>query len=408
MVDELRPITEDEYGAWQRVLAAGFSEVPEPDQTAMWRAFTEFDRTLGAVEDGEFVGTTAAFSFEMSVPGGAMVPTGGVTAVAVLPTHTRRGVLTAMMRRQLDDIRERGEPLAALGASESLIYGRFGYGLAIAGEHWQIDRVRAQFLRPPGAETGGRVRIIQRSEALERFPAAYERTLGVVPGGTRHPETWWPARYAEANEMMQKIEPFLVVFERNGVDEGYATYAVRELPGTPAPRELQVRRFYPATSEAHEALWRYIFSVDLIDTIEAHHMATDDPLPWMLTDPRRLRRNTYDVLWLRLVDVPAALEARTYARPGRLTIEVNDAFCPWNQGTYTLEVDDDGAASCTASGGTPDLSLDVDALGAIYLGGTSLATLALAGRATEHADGALARASAMFRTERAPWNPLIF
>ncbi len=410
MVDELRPIAEDEYEAWQRVLAAGFSEVPEPAQLAQWRANFEFDRTLAAFEHGEIVGTTAALSFQMHVPGGAMVPTAGVTAVTVLPSHTRQGVLTAMMRRQLEDVHERGEPLAALQASESLIYGRFGYGVAIPAEQWRIDRVRARFLRPPAEETGGRVRIVQRPEALERFPSVYERSVSAVHGELRHPDSRWASIYGpgEWEEHARKEEPFLALFERDGADEGYVTYAVKALPvpsdvpGSPAPRMLTVRAFAAATPEAHEALWRFIFAVDLIDTILTYNRAIDDPLPWMLFDPRRLRRSVFDMIWLRLVDVPAALAARTYSSPGRVTIEVRDSFCPWNAGLYALEADDRGAATCEPVRGAPDLTLDVDSLAAAYLGATSLTALARSGRVDEHTADALERASAMFRTDRAP------
>ena len=410
MVDELRPIAEQEYERWNQVPFAGFSNIPEPGEIAGWRERTEFDRTLVAIEDGQMVGTTAANTNSMHVPGGALLPTAGVTAVAVLPTHRRRGVLTQMMRRQLDDVRARGEVLAALWASESVIYGRFGYGMAIPGEVWRIDRVRAEFAQPPRDEGARNVRFVDRAEALARFPAIHERVARSRAGGLLPPEGWWNSQYGDGEwkEEMQKQEPFLVIFERGGTDQGFASYRVRGSEGPVSTRELDVRSLHAASAEAHESLWRFIFGIDLVETVLARNQPIDDALPWMLRDIRRLRRNVYDGIWLRLVDVPAVLAARTYSTPGRLVLEVDDAFCPWNEGTYALEVAEDGSARCLPADDAPALALAADALGAIYLGGTSPVTLAAAGRIVEHEAGAVSRAEAMFRTDSAPWCALYF
>jgi len=391
---------------------AGFSNIPEAGELAGWRERMEFDRTLVAIEDGQMVGTTAVNSYSMHVPGGRMVPTAGVTAVSVLPTHRRRGVLTSMMRRQLDDVRARGELLAALWASETLIYGRFGYGMAIPRETWQIDQIRAGLSRPTRSEGAGHVRLLTRAEALDRFPGIYERVVDSTPGMLQPPDGWWRAQYGEGDwsEVAQKEEPFLVVFERDGVDEGFASYKVSDFDSVQmrSVRTLSVKSLYATTAEAHEGLWRFIFGVDLIDKVMAGNRAVDDPLPWMLRDLRRLERDVSDAIWLRLVDVPAALAARTYSETGRLIVGVRDEFCSWNDGRYALEVATDGTASCLASDDPPDLELDVDTLAATYLGGVSLATLARAGRVHGHVAGAVARAEAMFRTERAPWTALDF
>ncbi len=407
---ELRPISESEYERWNQVPYAGFSEIPPPSQIAMWRAKLEFDRTLGALEDGDFVGTTAVNSFQMHVPGGAMVPTAGVTAVSVLPTHRRRGVLSAMMRRQLDDIRAAGEPLAALWASESVIYPRFGYGLAVSGEEWHIDRVRAEFVRPPNEESGGRVRMASREDVASRFEGIYERVVGAHHGMLQPPDSWWYSTWADGpwSEAAEKHEPFLAIYDRNGVDEGFISYQVTDWTSPRGGRQLDVQRLIASTSEAHEALWRFAFGVDLVDRIHARNRSVGDALPWMLRDQRQLERSVFDMIWLRLVDVPRALEARTYSTPARLVIEVADTFCPWNEGTYILESDASGAASCTPTDEAPHLSLSASDLGAIYLGGTSPTTLARAGRVTEQLPGALAKAEAMFRTDAAPWCDLDF
>ena len=410
MALELRPIADHEYDRWNAVPSAGFSETLDPGHISNWRAKLELDRSLVAIEDGDFVGTTAVNSFQMHVPGGAMVPTAGVTAVSVLPTHRRRGVLTAMMRRQLDDIRGAGEPLAALWASESLIYPRFGYGLAISGEEWTIDRVRAEFARPPSDEAGGRVRMAPRDDVAARFPAIFARTTEAHHGMLRPGDPWWFSTWAEGpwSDALSREEPFHAIYERDGVDEGFISYRVSDVAGPPSVRELGIKRLLAATPEAHEALWRFAFGIDLVDRIRARNQGTGDALPWMLRDQRRLERRVYDMIWLRLVDVPAALEARTYAIPARLVIEVADPFCDWNEGTYVLESDASGDATCTRADEPPHLSLAASDLAAIYLGGTSPTTLARAGRIAEHLPRAVAKAEAMFRTDADPWCALDF
>lgn len=410
MVDELRPISEDEHAEWNQVPYAGFSNIPEAGELAGWRERTEFDRTLVAIEDGQMVGTTAVNTYSMHVPGGAMVPTAGVTAVSVLPTHRRRGVLTSMMRRQLDDVRARGEVLAALWASETVIYGRFGYGMAIPQETWRIERVRADLAKPTPEEGAGQVRFVDRAQALERFPELYQRVVGSTSGMLQPPEGWWNAQYGEGgwSEVNQKEEPFRVVFERNGETEGFASYKVNGFDSARSIRELSVQSLYATTAEAHEALWRFIFGVDLVEKVTANHRAIDDALPWMLRDMRRLERDVFDAIWLRLVDVPAALAARTYSAAGRLVLGLRDEFCPWNDGRYVLGADEGGTGSCVTSEEAPELELGADALAAAYLGGVSFSTLARAGRVQEQVAGAVARADAMFRTERAPWTALDF
>ncbi|MBT5774038.1 MAG: GNAT family N-acetyltransferase [Dehalococcoidia bacterium] len=410
MVDELRPISEDEHDEWNQVPFAGFSNVPEPGELAGWCARTEFDRTLVAIEDGQMVGTTAVNTYSMHVPGGAMVPTAGVTAVSVLPTHRRRGVLSSMMRRQLDDVRARGEVLAALWASETVIYGRFGYGMAIPQETWQIERVRADLAKPAPEEGAGRVRFVDRAQALERFPELYQRVVGSTSGMLQPADGWWNAQYGEGgwSEENQKEEPFRVVFERDGEVEGFASYKVGGFESARSIRELSVKSLYATTTEAHEGLWRFIFGVDLIEKVVAAHRPIDDALPWMLQDMRRLERDVFDAIWLRLVDVPAALAARTYSAAGRLVLGVRDEFCPWNDGRYALGADEDGTTSCATSDDAPELELGADALAAAYLGGVSFSTLARAGRVQEQVAGAVAKADAMFRTERAPWTALDF
>ncbi len=406
MVDELRAIAEDERVAWNRVQYAGFSNIPEPDELPVWRARTWFDRTVAAFEGGTIVGTTSSCPFLTHVPGGGMVPTAAVTAVAVLPTHRRRGVLSTMMGRQLANLHETGESLAALWTSESTIYGRYGYGLSVHGDDWLLEGAHPAFAAPD-TDAGNRVHLVDRREALERFPSTYERVARSTPGMMQPPSVWWMPQYGDGPwaGSAEKREPFLVRFERDGVDEGFATYQVTDSGG--GTRELMVRSLYAATARAHEALWRFVAGIDLVDRIRAPHRAVDDALPWMLDDWRQLQRKAVDLIWLRLVDVESALAARRYST-GRVVLRVHDDFCPWNDGTYLLEAGENGIASCSRHEGRPDIELAVDSLARAYLGGVDLLTLARAGRVQVHDPSALQQGSAMFRTDRAPWSALEF
>lgn len=404
MTSELRPISQDEYYAFGQAAAAAFGNQFNPEHLERERPFQEFDRTLAAFDGEEIVGTAGVFSFQMTVPGGAL-PTAGVTWVSVKPTHRRRGVLTSMMRRQLSDVRERGEAIAALWASESVIYGRFGYGLAAECAELRIERDHTAFAREQ--QMPGRCRLVSREEALSAWPAVYERVLPTQPGMYSRSEAWWAHKTLRETESSGPGARFLVQYEEDGQPLGYARYRVRRdgRDGNPYGT-LYVSELIAATDTAYAALWRYLFGVDLIGVIEARLRHVDEPLVWLLADPRRLFRRVQDTLWVRLVDVAPALEGRRYASEGRVVFEVRDTFCPWNEGRYELEGGPAGAR-CQRSNETADLVLTAADLGAAYLGGASLRTLARAGRVEGDAR-ALERADAMFAWHPRPWCPEVF
>jgi predicted acetyltransferase len=402
---EVRPIVPEEFEAFAHANATGFGT-----QSAAYieqaRQLLELDRTLAAFEDGQICGTTAIFSYDVAVPGGAL-PMAGVTWVAVLPTHRRRGVLSAMMRKQLSDVRERGEPLAGLWASESIIYGRFGYGLAAFGAELSIEREHTAFARAP--EPCGRVRLIDREEALKSWPAVYEQAMATQPGFYSRNETWWTAHTLPPNEDPRGgfSGRFYVQYEEEGRPLGYARYRIRGNSAGGVPDGLLgVQELMATTDDACAALWQYLFGVDLVGQIEARGRPLDEPLLWMLADPRRLTRRPLDTLWLRIVDVPAALEGRRYAIDGRLAFEVQDGFCGWTAGRYELEVSE-GRAACRSTAAEPELTLDIADLGAIYLGGVRPTALARAGR-VEGDRQALECADRLFAWEPAPWCPEVF
>jgi predicted acetyltransferase len=399
---EIRPVSQEEFETFARAVQRAFGSHLRDEEVASWRPVFEQDLSLAALEGTDIVATTAAFSLVLSVPGG-QVPMPGVTAVGVAPTHRRRGLLTMLMRRELDDFRERGQFLAGLWASEGSIYGRFGYGMASLAAELKIERDRSAFSRPH--QTHGRVTLIDKDVALERFPPIYERVAMAQPGMWLRNEAWWKEIHADMEHWREGFSALFFAMHETpeGRPDGYVTYRIKHdwdegMPGS----TLRVREFIAESPEAYADLWRFCFDHDLIKHVEAWPRPVDEPLLHMLAEPRRLRLKVGDGLWLRMVDVPAALAARRYSTDDRIVFEVRDTFCPWNEGRYELAGGSDGA-SCRATDGQPDVIVDVADLGATYLGGVRFQTLRRAGRVIEASPGALPRADAMFA-----WDPLPF
>jgi predicted acetyltransferase len=380
-----------------------FGGGPTDESAARFSHVLPPERMLAARLDGQVVGGGGAFPFELTVPGGR-VRAGGVTVVGVLPTHRRRGILRALMRAQLDDLHERGEPVAYLWASEATIYGRFGYGLAALDGQLEIDRQRGAFAEP--FEPRGAVRLLTPEESLERIPPVYERVAHQTPGMFARTPAWWEHRALADPEWRRGGggEMQRVVLELDGRDAGYGLYRVHtSFEYGSSTGHTGVLEAMGDSPEATRELWRYLIDVDWMATVKAWLLPVDHELLLLLAEPRRARFTVADSLWLRLVDVDAALSARTFQDGGQVVVDVRDAFCPWNEGRWLI-----------ASGGTertdeePDLALDVSALGSAYLGGFTFADLRRAGRVEELREGAIQRADALFRTERKPWCPEIF
>jgi predicted acetyltransferase len=402
---EIRPITPDEFPTFIRVDGAAFSSPQTDEDIEAARGPFEFGRSLAAIEDGRFIGSAGAMSFDLTLPGYTTIPVAGVTWVAVLPTHRRRGVLTALMRRQLDDIRARGEALAVLTASESLIYRRFGYGAATSTIYVEIERSHNAFVEPRSFP--GRYRFVEQEVAInELLPPLYDAVRRSRVGELSRTPAKWKSQYRTPNAPFNGFSPRLyVVYElQAGQVDGAVIYRskLEWTDGVP-DGTLQSSELIARTPEAYAALWRYCLDADLVARVRGLHRPVDDPLRWMLADSRRMQvTHLADNLWVRLLDSPVALGARRYATAGRLTLEVSDTFLPELAGRYILEGGPDGAV-CTRSDQPPDLRLDVASLGATYLGGVSFSVLAQAGFVREETPGALARADAMFATFPAPY-----
>ncbi len=407
MAFEIRPVTAGEYEAFVRAHSLNFNRDFEPESVATRLDYTELDRTLATFDGPEIVGTAAAFSHELTVPGGAAIKAGGVSAVTVAASHRRKGILTSVMRRQLEDIRDRGELAASLWASESGIYGRFGYGMAAESHNFTIDRAHAGLSH--GVEASGRVRLIQVEEAAELLPVVFEKERARRPGFVSRSEGWWKQRVFgdppawRGGFTAQRI----AVYEEGGTPLGTVRYRAKGewQEGLPDGK-LHVIELIALTPAAYGALWAHVLGVDLMSTIEAGERPGNEGLPWMLADPRRLMVRPRDGLWVRIVDVPGALTARTYRRDGRMVLDIADAFCPWASGRFELDVSGGRATSKPATA-TPDVSMSIGELGALYLGGVRPRALATAGR-LHGEEGAIERLDAMFVGEITPWCAEIF
>lgn len=387
------------------VLAIGQYFGMTPTEERMQRFLDQItaERMHAAWENGSIVGGAGAFAFDLSVPGGDL-PTAGVSVVGVYPTHRRRGVLRSLMRAQLDSAHERGEPLAALWASEETIYGRFGYGLASFCGEIKLAHEYTSFAQP--FEPEGTIRLLDKDEAREVVPPVYERVRAHWPGMFSRDELWWDQRELEDPEDRREGAgpKRWVAYERDGLTDAYAAY--RHKPGWDegsTVAELRVVEALAATPTAERDLWAYLLAIDWKANVRAFLLPPDHALFFLLATPRRLRYRMGDGLWVRLVDVGAALSGRQYSADGEIVFEVSDEFCPWNEGRWKLA---DGTASRTEE--DADIALSAQALGSAYLGGVSFASLGRADRAEELKDGALMRADGLFRWDRHPWCPEIF
>jgi predicted acetyltransferase len=401
---ELRAITEDEYLPFVASLMSTFGDTPNPERSEVYRKAFEYDRSVAAFDGTRIVGTSGIESYNITLPGLNTVPAAGVSMVTVSPTHRRRGILTSMMDRMLDDSHARGEPVAMLLSSESSIYGRYGFGLATHSAALQMETAYSSFAHHP--EFTGSVDLIDKEKAAEMLPPFYERFRVGYPGCLTRDAEWWDIFLLDQEHHRDGASDrrYAVYTAGSGEIDGYAAYRIKGSWENGFPNgKLMIGDFITATAEARAALWQFCLSVDLISTVEVESAPVDDPLHWMMADPRRLRRKRLeDFLWIRPLDIPKALSARRYAIEGKIVFQIDDAFRPATSGRYVLEGGPDGA-QCKGTRNRPDLSMGVSDLGAAYLGGVTLSTLARAGRVEECTPGALRRADLMFSSDPLPW-----
>ncbi len=393
----IRSIAPEEFEAFRRCQSLAFGWDLGPGWLEAGRQVFEHERSLAAFDGGEIVGTTGIFSFELTVPGGGRERAAGVTMVSVKPTHRRRGILTRLMERQLDDIRERGEAIAMLWASESAIYGRFGYGVASEQETLAIPREFAG-LRKDLPAPAGKVRLIELDQARGLLPEVHDRARKLTPGAVSRTANWWDARiFRDAPETRGGFgRDAYAVYEGADGPEGYLTYQRRAVALHSAEHggPVRVLEYFVTSREAYAALWRLVLGLDLVSTVEFGSGTAGEPLLWMLENARRTVRTRTDAVWVRLVDIERALVARRYGAEGHLVLEVRDGVKPGTGGRFALEGSPEGA-TCRRTTATATLSLDVADLAHLYMGAGSVDGLWRSGRLDGDAR-ALTTAQAMF------------
>ena len=392
---------QEEYNRAIGSIGMYFNPPPSEESLERFVRTLPHDRMHAAFDDGAIVGGAGAFPFELSVPGGSL-PCAGVTAVGVPPTHRRRGVLRAMMDAQLRDVHERGEPIAALWASEETIYSRFGYGIAAWAGELRVPHEWDAFAEP--FELAGATRFVTAEEARELFPPIYAAARRERPGMTSRSDAWWETRRLYLPESEAAAPLRFVVLELDGEGQAYAIFRTHmSWEAGSATSRLVVREALGATPQATAAIWRFLLDVDWMAAVEASLVPPDHPLFLLLATPRRAGYRMGDALWVRLVDLPASLSGRAYGDAGPLVLEVRDAVCEWNDGRWRLD-----GGTCERTDEEPDLALDVSALGSAYLGAVSFTQLRQALRVEEMRKGAIERADALFAWRPLPWCLEIF
>jgi predicted acetyltransferase len=400
---EVRAIAPHEFDELLLLDGRAFGITYADDEIEDLRQLLELDRQLVAVDGPELVGAAGAWTFDLTLPGGGTLPTAGVTWVSVSGTHRRRGILRRLMARQLDDLAERGEPLAALTASESVIYGRFGYGVATFRTKLVVESRRVAFRTDLGAD--GLVRYADSSTARKVLPVIYERLRVRQPGTVTRSDKWWDFLFLDhasrrdgATALFHAVHP-----------DGYVSYRVEaHHRGGFMMNRVLVRELVALTPEAYASLWRFLLGLDLADEVEWTRASRDEPLRWMVDDPRRVGTEFVDDdVWLRLIDVEGAFAARRYATDDGLVVDVDDDFRPVTSGRYEIVGSPDGAECCRTTK-EPDLAVTIADLGSLYLGGVEASTLARARRIEERTPGAVRRADAFFASDPAPHNQTAF
>lgn len=420
MSPEVRTITEFDLPDWIRALRTGFLRPPTVGKEAieygrllMTNSRGDFaaERTQGAFDAGRCVATFRSFAQKLTVPGGAQVAANAISNVTVSPTYRRRGLLSSMLDTDVRAAKERGDVVSTLIAAEYPIYGRYGFGPATWVTEWEVDVARAG-LAPgyAGPSGGGRVDLADPAEVREHGPGLHERLRAARHGAIDRPERWWLRNTgALAADEQPWTEPFFALYRSpEGVVEGLLAYTCDGRWEAKVPQgTAQVLGHIAVSPEAERALWHFLLSVDLVAKVRTGLRAPDDDLPLLLPDPRAARVVTHaDYLWVRPLDVPALLTARTYGTTGSLVLDVTDR-AGLAGGRFLLEAGPEGA-TCAPTRRGAELALDVAELGTLCLGDEAASRLAGLGRVSEERAGALAVADGMLRTARRPWCPDTF
>jgi len=409
MTHEIRRIREDELPTFIDSMSAGFLARPDVDKVAeAVKPLWDLERTSAAFEGNRIVGTFRTWATELTVPGGIQLPGAAVTNVTVLPTHRRRGVLRGMVVAEHAAIRERGEAVALLYASEYPIYGRFGYGAACLDSTWTLNTRATTF----HADPPGTVELAKPGEdTRDMIKGVYEAWRVRQPGEIRRRDSSWDFDLGLRETVWDpRWKGFLALHrDASGTVDGYTRYRADDRWENRQPQNtLSVDELHALNDDAYVALWRFLAEVDWVATVKAERRSPFERLRWFLTNARAaVISDVGEGMWVRLFDLPRALEARTYERDGSVVLEVVDSEAPGGRARVHLEASPSGAKARPTKR-SPDLTLNVSALGAAYLGGAPLREAVRASGVDEHRTGALAEATALFRTLDEPWCSTFF
>jgi predicted acetyltransferase len=406
------PASDEELQAFYAPLAAAFGEDISPAEVEAERPLLELDRLVNAFDGDRRVGSAGSIPFELSVPGGSIARASGITAVGVVPDQRRRGILRRMMRWLFDDAARRGEPLAILWASEGAIYQRFGFGMGTLVSSFEVDRARVVFRDPLPPRDDVRIRMVDTEEGARIGAQLYDRVRLGIPGSLSRPDAMWRNLLMADAEWMRggNGHKHRVVIEVAGEPRGYAIYRQKGDWDARGPNDsLLVQELLALDPDVEQYLWQWLASMDLVIELKAFRGPVPHPLQLRVLEPRRLGVRTGDGLWLRILDLPAALAARGYGGTGSLVLDVRDDVVESNAGRWRLEAGDGGAEVRPADAGeTADLELDIADLAAVYLGAWRFADLVRVGRVRERRDGAAWDGDRLFLTPTRPFANTMF
>ncbi len=404
MTIEYRPALRKDWQQFGNIVALSHGDQPDTDQGSIdwWNSFFDEVSTVAAFDGEEMVGTSLSFTRNTTIPGGGQLPAALVTNIAVVTTHRRQGLLTNMLHDLLKSANERGEPISTLWSSESLIYGRFGYGMA--GQHYlaKVKSNKAKLVRLP--KISGAVKLTNRNRIREIGPEIWKNSALLHPGMPERTSFGWKS-YGSPDSVKDE-SLFFASYEENGKSEGYVAYSTSKTPDEDI--NIHLKELIATTDAAHAALWQFILSIDLVEEVTDLYMPQDDPLWWMLEDPRHLKRTAYDAIWLRILDVERVLSARTYSAMCDVVIQIEDDFCEWVAGSYRLTVNASGNGTVTRTTSAADVTASAEALATCYFGNAKFSDLARAGLVEEMTPGTLRNLDLAFVSEREPWCPLMY
>ncbi len=397
------------HASWYRAETRGFHSAQPSAELIEQQRTLHSDSRLTAVWDDSIpepespVATTVCWPADLTVPGERTVPAWAVSGVTVAPTHRRRGIARALMEAELRTATSLGLPVAMLTVSESSLYGRYGYGMAALARDVTVTTSRVRWIGP---DAPGRVNFVSTEQLLVDGHQIVERVRTKTPGqiGYRQDGTLWRRQLGlTVDDTNAKNLRFIRYDDPDGTPQGFAIYQLIEDPQDFTQHELKVLTLVRATSEAYCGLWRFLLDMDLVSKVTAHLRPVDEPLRWLISDFRAVSITESDHLWVRILDVPAALEARSYASPGRIVMQVDDPH-GFADGTWALDADAAGAATVTQVDEPATVRLGVSALSSLLLGGVHATTLAAAG--SVHGDAA--RLDELFHSPVEPYLSIWF